>query len=411
LQSGIIDSGRKTTIYQPIILIRKLKADFIFNGQQILEPDKVLLVAPDGTIENIVHELEAGEDIEYFPGMLSPGFINCHCHLDLSHLKGIIPPGTGLVDFVQQVIKQRDAFSSDQKNKAMAKALEEMMLEGIVAVGDICTGSISINIKKDSPIKWRNFIEVSGFVDAVADKRISAAVEILNIYLKELSNHPSAISPHAPYSVATSLMKRINEMTKGDIITIHNQESAEEDKFFFNKSGDFLQLYKNLGIDISHFDAPGKSALQSWLSFFNQQQQIISVHNTFTTANDIEYTKIKRSEGVNVYHCICIAANIYIEKRLPPIDMLIKNGAQLVLGTDSLASNEHLSILEEMKCISKNFPITTETLLQWATSNGARALGMGKELGSFLKGMKPGVLLLKDADENNITNASVKRLL
>jgi cytosine/adenosine deaminase-related metal-dependent hydrolase len=89
----------------------------------------------------------------------------------------------------------------------------------------------------------------------------------------------------------------------------------------------------------------------------------------------------------------------------------MKNGAQLVLGTDSLASNEHLSILEEMKCISKNFSIATETLLQWATSNGARALGMGKELGSFIKGMKPGVLLLKDADKNNITNARVKRLL
>ena len=86
---------------------RKLKADYLFDGFKLLESDAVLVCKPDGTIESIVNESQAGGDLEKYSGLISPGFINCHCHLELSHLKGLIPENLGLVNFVLSVISQR----------------------------------------------------------------------------------------------------------------------------------------------------------------------------------------------------------------------------------------------------------------------------------------------------------------
>src|SRR5687767_14189298 len=116
--------------------VRKLKADKIFDGYK-LHPGKVLLVNDDGSIEKIIDEKIAGDEIEKYEGILSPGFINCHCHLELSHLKGLIPEKTGLVDFVFKVVNERH-FPESEILSAIEKAENDMIKNGIVAVGDIC---------------------------------------------------------------------------------------------------------------------------------------------------------------------------------------------------------------------------------------------------------------------------------
>ena len=104
-------AGDKFTIYQPIILYRKFTADYIFNGYEILPGPVVLVSDATGTIIEIVDQQDAGDEVEKFRGLLTPGFTNAHCHLELSHLKGTIPEKTGLVSFVQQVMSNRVAAS------------------------------------------------------------------------------------------------------------------------------------------------------------------------------------------------------------------------------------------------------------------------------------------------------------
>ncbi len=100
-----------------------------------------------------------------------------------------------------------------------------------------------------------------------------------------------------------------------------------------------------------------------------------------------------------IYYCICINANLYIENTLPPIDMLVEQKANIVLGTDSYASNHQLSVWAEIKSICKNHPgIELEKILGWATINGARALGLENKLGSFEKGKTPGVINILDGE-------------
>ena len=103
---------------------RKFKADFIFDGRKILEKGKVLITNEKGIIESIVNEAEAGDDVQIFRGLLSPGFINCHCHLELSHMKNVIESGTGLVNFLITVVGKRGL-----KKRLLQKLLLQRMLK------------------------------------------------------------------------------------------------------------------------------------------------------------------------------------------------------------------------------------------------------------------------------------------
>lgn len=404
-------AGGKITLYQPIILYRKFTAEKVFNGYELLNGNYVLITDADGVITDLVDEKEAGDDIEVFKGIISPGFINAHCHLELSHLKNIIPSGTGLVQFVQHVMGKR-ALLSEAKIEGMRLAEQEMYNSGVVAIGDICNTTDSVIIKKESKIQWHNFIEVSGFVDAVAAKRLADATLIYHDVLLNKFDKTS-LSPHAPYSVSKTLFKELNTSTAGKLITIHNQECIAEDELYIDKTGGFLELYKNFGIDISSFEPTGKPSFESWLPYFTNGQTIISVHNTFTSQANINFYK-NQLAAAQLYFCICINANKYIEQKAPPIELFRKNNCPMVIGTDSYASNWQLNIWDEVKAIQLEtaFKIPLSEILQWATINGARALQMDNFLGSFEKGKKPGIVLIEGLENLNSTpRSTAKRIL
>ncbi len=370
----------------------------------------VLVTEADGTITSIENEKDAGDDVQLLEGILCPGFVNAHCHIELSHLKGMIAEECGVVNFVQEVMTNRTAKSQEEKLLAMQAAESELYQAGTVAVADICNGTDSLELKKTSPLYWHNFIELSGFTDTAAEKRLAAAEEILKQFKatgKQETGYQTTLCPHAPYSVSKKLFQLLNDRTAQQLISIHNQEAAAENELYKNKSGHFLNLYKNMGIDVADFLATGKTSLQSWLPYFTNGQKIISVHNTFTSEGDLKWVKRKISKennvesdklsGINFNCCICINSNLYIENTLPPIELLMKNNCNIVIGTDSYASNRQLNMMEEIKTIQKYFPlISMPTILQWATFNAAKCLGIEEKFGSFEKGKKPGLVLIDE---------------
>ena len=189
--------------------------------------------------------------------------------------------------------------------------------------------------------------------------------------------------------VIKKLFEIISGHSKQKTISIHNQETKAENDLYLTGSGDMLHLYNNLGIEINSFTPSHKSSLQTWLPYFNNHK-VIAVHNTFTDMEDVQFAK-------DVNYCICINANLYIEDTNPPIEMLIAQNAHIVIGTDSLASNDSLNIWNEIQTIQKHFPdIALETILKWATSNGAKALAVSEKLGSFAKGKSPGVVQINE---------------
>lgn len=359
----------------------------------------------------MVTEKDAGDGVEQLNGVLSPGFVNCHCHLELSHMKGHIPRHTGLVDFVLKVVNERH-FGEQEISSAIEKAEKEMLQNGIVAVGDICNNTLTIPQKIKGNLRYCNFIEASGFPPAVAESRFKRAVDIYNAYAALLP--ANSIVPHAPYSVSPEMFSMIDEFPGNGLLSIHNQEVAAEGELFEKGKGDFLRLYETMGIDISFFKPSGKSSLQTFLPAFKKSQSLILVHNVCITEEDLAFLKSQTlNSKLQTVFCLCPNANVYISNLLPDVNLLMKNDMDIVLGTDSLASNDQLSILEEMKTLQKNFPgIELITLLKWATSNGARALHMNETLGSFEKGKQPGIVLIEGADGLMLSKTTaVRRIL
>jgi len=381
---------------------RKIRADKIFDGYRFV--DGVLVVTERGIIENIVKEEDAGDEVERAEGILSPGLINCHCHLELSHMKGQIPEKTGLVDFVFRVVTERH-HSEEEIVNAIEAAENEMLENGIVAVGDICNNTLTVAQKQKKRIHYYNFIEASGWLPSVSEMRWQRAKNLMEEF--SLLSPSVSIVPHAPYSVSENLWKAIQPCFENKTVSIHNQETAFEDEFFLKGSGDFLRMYELMKIDNSHHRPTKRSSLQSYFNKLIKAEKIILVHNTFTKQEDIDYIQLRTpASGLQTYFCLCVNANRYIEDALPPVDLFRKNNCTMVLGTDSLASNRSLRVSDEIKTIRKNFPsIPLEEILQWATINGARALQMEKQLGSFEKGKCPGIILW---DEKSLSS---KRLI
>lgn len=382
---------------------KKFRADQLFDGYRMHNDEMVLVTREDGSIEEVIAASEAGGDIREYRGIISPGFINCHCHLELSHMRGAIPEGTGLTDFVFRVVSERH-FPEATMLEAIERAEDEMIAGGIVAAGDICNNALTIPQKLKGRIWYHNFIEASGFNPQIAEERFQRSVGFFAAYSKlyAIPIESNSITPHAPYSVADELWEKIINFPGNHLFTIHNQETGAEDEWFRNKQGELSILYEKLKMDISFFRPSGKSSLQTYLPKFLPNQSVILVHNVFTSGEDIAFA---RHTGRTIYWCLCPNANWYINKRLPDLDLLMRNGCELVLGTDSLASNHQLSILEEIKKIREHFPrIELTALLQWATSNGARALQIQPLFGSFEKNKRPGILLV----EQDLS--SVKRL-
>lgn len=374
---------------------------------------QALITDAAGVIVDIVAGIDCGDDVEKLNGILCPGFINAHCHLELSHMKGHIPKHTGLVDFVLKVVTDR-YFAQKEILDAIENAEDEMLQNGIVAVGDICNNTLTIPQKNKGKLHYHNFIEASGLITALAEDRFNKSLKILEEYISGIQYPVSSICPHAPYSVSPALFKMINDLPNNNLLTIHNQETLAENEFFEKGSGDFLRLYKQMGIDISFFKPTGKTSLQSWLPHFTKEQTIILVHNVVTNATDIEFLQLQTKDSrLQTVFCLCPNANLYISNTLPDVNMLMQHTDNIVLGTDSLASNDQLSIWTEIKTLQQNFKeLDLAILLKWATSNGAKALQMDSSLGSFEKGKQPGLILIEGIENlKAYGNTSTKRIL
>lgn len=375
-----------------------LQAEYMHDGNGLLPENTVLVVDEKGTILDITTKEAVDEDTEihFFDGILCPGFVNVHCHTELSNLYKLIPENSGLVNFVKAIPYLRMTLNQEQKMKVIEAAFDTMYDNGIVAIGDIANTNDSSIMRVVHRLHVHTFVEAMGFVPTGAAKRFEDAKVVYEQYQNASKNFnemtlKQSITPHAPYSVCDELYDAINTLEPNSIISIHNQESKSELEFFTDKSGQLNDLYEFLKIDTKNLDIESGSTLERSLKRIDDTHPLILVHNTYMPDEDIE-----KAVARGAYICLCPNANWYIERAVPPVDKFIAADAKICLGTDSLASNYTLSIVAEMQRILVNFPdIAVETLIRWGTKNGAEALGLSDVVGSFKVGMRPGIVNLK----------------
>lgn len=388
--------------------MRKITADLILPVSSEPLKNGVIVIDELGKILAI-DELSDHDPaaVESHKGIIVPGFVNTHCHMELSHMKGKVATGTTLIPFISNVVKFREV-NAEEILDAIRRADQEMYEGGIVAVGDISNKIDTAATKRTSPIRYYSFVEMFDFMqDAWAIREFEKYKAVFDQQAVGDGNRKSCV-PHAPYTVSEKLFQLINEVNRGQgTISIHNQETPPEDELFQNKKGAFIDFYKNFNIPLDDFSATGQASIYYALQHLDPACKTLFVHNTMTQAADIAAAQAWSKQ---LYWATCPNANLYIENRLPNYQFFLDADAKMTIGTDSLTSNWQLSILNEMQTIAKyQSYIPFETLLRWACLNGAEALGYEEDLGSIEIGKSPGLNLL-DMDDTLKLNADTKVL-
>jgi aminodeoxyfutalosine deaminase len=375
--------------------MKYLSAQYIFTNAGPPLKRGIITAEDDGTItmvEDTGGNAAERHSVEFHNGIIIPGFVNCHCHLELSFLKNEIPAGSGLADFLHNVNTIRYSLETDAA-QAIKKADSEMSDEGVVLCSDICNNDSTFIIKKESKIRYISMLEVFGIDPSRAEFRMNEMLKLADTAKK--LDLPHSIVPHAFYSISIPLFRLINKYTSDNKVTsIHFMESADEAIFFETHTGKLMDYYRQFLPAFSENQLVS-DPVTTFREMISASGNLILVHNTFATKNVINTLNTRR----DLYWCLCPKSNLYIEGKMPPVDLFASEGCKIVIGTDSLSSNNSLSMIDELRTIQEYYPsFSLETAISWATINGARALGEESQFGSIEPGKKPGLVLLKNVD-------------
>jgi len=381
--------------------MRRLSAQYIITGTGDILKRGIITTGTDGRITDITDTGGSPPELsktEFYNGIIVPGFVNCHCHIELSGMHKQPGEHTGLGEFIRKVRETGTTGNTDEL-KSIAEADKMMFQHGISACGDVCNSSISFETKERSPIHYINFLEVFGIDPRKAGKRISEVKELR----KEAGRYSpdSYIVPHSFYSMSATLLNMVRGVSSGnELNTVHFMESEQEISLLKDAGGGLMESYGAMGISPGMLYDRVPDHITGIRDYISPSGNLILVHNTFAGRKEIRAA----GQRGNCFFCLCPRSNLHIENALPPVNTLMQMNSDIVLGTDSLASNKSLDILGEMKIISSNFPsVRLEEMVRWAGINGARALKIDNDYGSIEKGKKPGLVLIENADLANIS--------
>ncbi len=376
------------TLYRAKFIV-PLLFEPIENGALITAGREILEVGPYYQVKKgfLGPQEDLGEMI------LLPSLVNVHTHLELSALKWRLTPSGSFVGWVKNLLRARSQISAGEAQKAAQEALKEMWHEGIGLVGDVGNTGLSIHLLREGPIPAVFFREVIDFTGRLNLKE----------FLREgLSDEKITLSlaPHSPYTVSPLLLQAIKSWTRrfGLPFSIHVAESPEEIEFLLTGTGPIRLLLEERGQWNPNFKPPGLRPVAYLERLGVLDQDTIGVHLVQVEPDELEILAQRR-----VRPCICLRSNTFLGVGIPPVPEMIKVGLEPSLGTDSLASNDRLSIFAEMETIHRFFPgLSPRQILLMGTLWGARALKR-QDLGALAPGFRADLLALK-APQTNPSN-------
>ena len=369
--------------------MRRISAHYLWTPGGFL-PGRVVAVDAAGTITDISApgHLDREAGVEFYPGILIPGLVNAHSHLELSYMCGAIPPGGGFAGFAEGMRTRRGGFPDGDRLSAASFRDAKMWTDGVSAVADICNGATTFAVKGRSRIAYHSFIELFGLdadparVFGIRDTARSGGLT-------------ATVTPHATYSLQREDFAAVLDGPNNLPLSIHFMES-ESETGLFEKRGPMWEWYAEQGLEPDFLDYG--SPAERLAAQVPADRPVMLVHNCCVTQRDIDI--VMGHFTAPVTWVLCPGSNRYISGLRPPVELLRKNRLRIAVGTDSLASNETLSMVRELGMLG-NVPL--EELLGWATLNGARALGMDDRLGSVEVGKTPGLVLLSGVDLQTMT--------
>ena len=366
----------------------------------------------DGTVVRTGVCADPAAEPVFYDGAVAPGFVNAHCHVELSYLKGQFRKGTGMAGFIDQINEMRDNKSMEEKVRDLTVAMDSLWEQGVVAMADISNCADTFAVKARHPMYTRTFLEVFG-----TEPEDCGAVMEGVLKLKEVADGfgiDAAPTPHACYTMSPELVTAVSvEGLKSGFLSFHSEETEEEEEMLKYGSGKMWENRVKAGMSVP--PVTGKSSL---LYFIDRllagrpapfDEHILLVHECCLDQEGIDAAKAVMNHP---FVAVCPLSNLFIHNALPPIGLMRRNGLKVCVGTDSLSSNDDLNIVDELFCLQRNFPeVPLGELLTWASRNGAEFLAK-PEFGTLAPGKRPGLVFIDHLDaDGRLTAASKSRRL
>lgn len=341
-------------------------------------------VQDDGTIVALREcpNPDRQESLEWYNGILMPGMVNAHCHLELSYMHGKVEPYGGFSGFARGLRAARGCATTDEMVAAAEWRDREMWSAGVQAVGDVCNYTLTFGVKARSRILYHNFVELYG----LGRHNAEAAQRVLGQALE--AGLRATVTPHSLYSLRD---EAYIDSIRDQRLSVHFAESAEEVELY-QQRGAMWEWYGVAGFDapfIGHYTSP----TQRLLTLTPQNRQMVLVHACMVTEQEVR--QIERHFTHPPVWVVCPRSNDYISRLVPPVEVLRRCGARVAVGTDSLSSNTDLNMVAELQAMP-SVPLAER--LEWATTGGAKALGIDDTLGRLSVGLRPGIALLEGVD-------------
>ena len=330
-----------------------------------------------------VDTLDNRHGVEFYPGILIPGMVNAHCHLELSYLRGAIAEGGGFATFAREIGRVRGNYTLEERISAASRADAQMWEEGVEAVLDIANDEVAMGVKRASKIEYTTLFELFGLNTTTLENHLMMAKQ----------NEQSSITPHSTYSLQNQIFIDACK-SNTSTISVHLLESPDETRLYHNE-GSLWEWYSRMGweCDFLHYGSPARRVAESIAG----ERRVVVVHGCEATKEDVAL--LGDHFANNITWALCPESNRYISSLRPPIKMLREMGANIAIGSDSLASSRTLSIIENLRQLGD---VPLNELLTWATINGARAIGMEERIGSIELGKRPGLAVIEGVDLHNL---------
>jgi aminodeoxyfutalosine deaminase len=316
------------------------------------------------------------------PGVLMPGLVNAHCHLELSHLAGLSLRGArGFVPWVESLMAQRGRTDAEGVRAATRKAIRQLESTGTVAVGDVSNTLAHLDLLEESSLHAVVFYELLGWDPARAEEILSGAADVLTISAQPELRTRVRIAAHAPYSVSPALLQGI--VRRGGPASMHLAESPAETRFLAEGDGDWQAFLDRKGLGGVPFEVAGRSPVAHVDALGGVREGMVAAHCVQVDAEDCALLARR-----GAFVALCPRSNRNLRVGMAPVRRLLDAGVRLCLGTDSLASAETLDLMADMALLQSQFPeLAPEVIVRMATLGGAQALGL-PDLGAIEAGRR-----------------------